>query len=292
MFRRPTLFRAEMPQLLIALRIALPLLYAALVAVTGDIFFRPGAAVVRLKRARPLVLIVLTFHALYIGAYTVYEGHCLLATIFELGSLIAFTLLAIYAFVEMRITSEASGTGFLVSTVAFLFQTSSSLFIDTASTIEHTAILKNPLFNIHVTTAVFGYAALTLSMIYGTLYLLLFRAMRKNLFGPVYEHLPSLERLERYGIRTTAVGFVFLSISIVIGGLLLGDSSGIHGMALDPKIIATVLVWLIFGLTLIIRRIARIEGRKLVLFWMCGFALMIISMTLVNAFVTSFHNFL
>lgn len=280
-----------MPQLLIALRVLLPLLYAALVVVTGDIFFRPGVAITRLKRARPLVLTVLAFHALYIGAYTVYEGHCLLASIFELSSLIAFTLLAIYAFVEMRITSEASGTAFLVSAVAFLFQASSSLFIDSTSTIEHTAILKNPLFNIHVTTAVFGYAALTLSMIYGALYLVLFRAMQRNLFGPVYDHLPSLEKLERYGIRTTAVGFVFLSISIVIGGMLMG-SSGIYGAVFDPKIIATVLVWAIFGATLVIRRIARIEGRKLVLFWMYGFALTIVSMTIVNAFVTSFHSFL
>ncbi len=281
-----------MTQILAAFRILLPLLYATLVAVLGDIFFRPGAATARLRRARPLVFFVLSLHAVYIGLHTIHEGHCLLASIFELCSLIAFTLLAIYFFVEMRITSEASGTGFLVAVVAFLFQTASSLFIQSTSSIEHSAILKNPLFNIHVTSAIFGYAALSLSMIYGTLYLWLFRAMQRNSFGPVFDHLPSLERLERYGIRTTAVGFVFLSISIVIGAMLLGGSSGIYGTLFDPKVLTTFLVWLIFGATLVIRRVARIEGRKLVLFWMYGFAVTIISMTIVNVFVTSFHSFL
>jgi len=281
--------------ILTASRVLLPLLYALLAGLFGDVFFRKGATTDRMKRAAPIAMGVLIIHAIYIGLYTVHEGHCLLASIYELCSLIAFTLLAIYAFVEMRITSEASGTAFLVALVAFLFQFISSLFIGESSSLEHAAILKDPIFNIHVTTSVFGYAALSLSMIYGALYLLLYRAMRRNLYGPVFEHLPSLELLERYGIRTTAVGFVFLTISIALGGLLLGKfpgSSSASAMLFDPKILATLLVWLVFGATLIIRRVARIEGRKLVLFWMCGFALTIVSMSVVNAFITSFHNFL
>ena len=274
------------------LRAALPLLYAALTAVCADAFFRTGNAKRRIRAVRLLTAIILFWHAVYIGLYTIHEGHCLLASIYELSSLIAFTLLATYAFVELRLRNESTGTGFLVALVAFIFQVSSSLFIDTVSSIEHAPLLKNPLFNLHVTSAVFGYAALTLSMIYGTLYLLLFRSMCHNSFGAIYEHLPSLERLERYGIRTTAVGFFFLSISIVVGGVLLGSPTGISGTLLDPKILATILIWAIFGATLIVRRVARVEGRRLVLFWMGGFVLTIVSMTIVNAFVTTFHHFL
>jgi hypothetical protein len=35
-----------------------------------------------------------------------------------------------------------------------------------------------------------------------------------------------------------------------------------------------------------------LEGRRLVLFWMSGFALTIVSMTIVNWIGTSFHSFL
>jgi hypothetical protein len=44
--------------------------------------------------------------------------------------------------------------------------------------------------------------------------------------------------------------------------------------------------------TLLIRKFAHVEGRKLVLFWMSGFALTVISMTIVNAVATNFHSFL
>ena len=284
-----------MSGIILALRILLPIGYAVMVLIFGEIFFRPGAAASKVRRALPLVLGVLIAHAAYIGLSTVRDGHCLVASIFELSSLIAFTLLAIYAFVELRVSRDASGTAFLVAVVAFIFQLTSSLFGSDTAPAELAPILKDPVFNIHVTTAVFGYAALSLSMIYGSLYLVLFRSMRRNEFGAVFEHLPSLDRLERYGIRATAVGFVFLTISIALGGLLLDKTQGAstaRGLVFDPKILATILVWLVFGTTLVIRRIAKIEGRKLVLFWMYGFVLTIVSMTVVNAFVTSFHNFL
>ncbi len=278
------------------LNTVLPFLYAALVWVFAELFFRAGSSERpnKVKRWLPLVFATLTLHALYIGGYTINTGHCLLATIWELSSLIAFTLLSIYAFVELRVTREASGTGFLVTLVAFIFQTASSLFISTVSTLEGALILKDPIFNVHVTTAVFGYAALTLASIYGALYLLLFRAITRNQFGAVYQHLPSLERLERYGIRSTSIGFVFLTISIALGWVLMQHypiSPSVGGFILDPKILATLLVWAVFGITLVVRKIARVEGRKLVLFWMSGFALTVISMTIVNALGTTFHNF-
>jgi len=283
-----------MSALTVFLQIALPFLYAILVWIFGEIFFRPGETSVRVKRLIPLVIITLILHGAYIGLYTVETGHCLLTTLFELLSLLAFTLLGIYAIVEIRVSKEASGTGFFIAVVSFLFQVVSSLFIEPEKVVTN-PVFKSAVFNTHVTTAVFGYAALTVSCIYGSLYLLLYRAMRTNKFGPVFEHLPNLERLERYGFRTTGIGFIFLSISIALGMLLMKESGAqtdtLHYL-LDPKILFTVLVWLVFGTTLIVRKFARMEGRKLVLLWMWGFALTIISMTVVNLFGTTFHSFL
>ena len=123
---------------------------------------------------------------------------------------------------------------------------------------------------------------------------MLYRAIRHNEFGAIFEHVPSLERLERYGLRATAFGFLFLSVSIVLGGMLLHrfpPSTGTTELLFDPKVLVTVLVWLVFGITLLVRKFAHVEGRKLVLFWMSGFALTIVSMTVVNAIGTHFHSF-
>jgi ABC-type uncharacterized transport system permease subunit len=274
------------------IQVLLPFLYGTLLFGFLRVFVRPGR-----KRfwLFPTVIVSLSLHAIYIGLYTINAGHCLLTTSHELFSLIAFTLLATYVIVELRRDELSAGTGAMVLLVAFLFQCVSSLSSRTNTLAAQNPIFSNPLFNIHVTSAVFGYAALTLATIYGSLYLLLYRTMKKNTFGAVFQELPSLGRLERFGIRASAVGFIFLSISILFGVLLINKTvplaqSGSY--LLDPKTIATILTWLVFGTTLFIRRIAKIEGRKLVIFWMSGFALTLISMTIINAFGTEYHNFL
>jgi ABC-type uncharacterized transport system permease subunit len=284
-----------MEALLPILRTLLPFLYAALVWLYGGIFFRKAATSRNILNVFPVLVATIVTHAVYIGVYTMATGHCLLTTIFELSSLIAFTVITVFSFAESRFAREASGTGFLVALVAFCFQLISSLFIGSTHESALPAIMSDPIFNVHVTTSVFGYAALTLASIYGTLYLLLFRAIKLNKFGPVFENLPNLERLERAGFRTTFIGFIFLTISILFGALLVRaypPATDLGHWILDPKVLATLLVWLVFGATLLARRVAKVEGRQLVLLWMSGFALTIISMTIVNAFVTEFHSFL
>jgi ABC-type uncharacterized transport system permease subunit len=292
---RPAVAAYSMNVLAQTLQNILPLLYAGLVLYFGRTFFRTQATAQRMKYAVWAAYAVLTLHAVYIGAYTALTHHELVATIYELSSLIAFTLLAVYVFAELRPSRETSGTGFFVTAVALVLQLVSSIGVSHESVPEAHAILRDPIFNAHVTTSVFGYAAFMMAAIYGGLYLILFRAIRHNEFGAVFEHIPSLERLERYGLRATAFGFVFLSLSIVLGAILLGrfpPSMDTGHLLLDPKVLTTLLVWLVFGVTLFARKFAHVEGRRLVLFWMSGFALTIVSMTIVNAIGTDFHSFL
>ncbi len=284
-----------MDVLVTLLRVLLPVAYAGLVVYFARTFFRSVSQANRLKYAVPAAYATLGLHAAYISGYTALNHHDLVATVSELCSLIAFTLLAVYVFAELRTSRETSGTGFFVTAVCFLLQLVSSIAIGNSPAPETAAILKDPVFNLHVTTSVFGYAALMLAAIYGGLYLLLFHAIRLNQYGAIFEHVPSLERLERFGLRATTFGFIFLTLSIVLGAILytripLEVSTG--RFLADPKVLTTLLVWLVFGATLLVRRVMHIEGRRLVLFWMSGFALTIVSLTIVNWVGTSFHSFL
>ncbi len=284
-----------MDYLVTLLRVLLPVVYGGLTFYFARTFFRSLNQVQRLKLAVPAAYVVLGLHAVYISVYTAEYHHDLVATVFELFSLIAFTLLAVYVFAELRTSQETSGTGFFVTTVCFLLQLVSSLAIGSSQAPETAAILRDPIFNLHVTTSVFGYAALMLAAIYGGLYLLLFRAIRQNQYGAIFEHVPSLERLERYGLRATTFGFIFLTLSIALGVLLYSKiplNVSASQFFVDPKVLTTLLVWFVFGATLLVRRVMHVEGRRLVLFWMSGFALTIISMTIVNWVGTTFHSFL
>ncbi len=281
------------------LRVLLPVVYGGLTFYFARTFFRSLNQAKRLQYAVSAAYAVLGLHVIYIGAYAAQNHHDLVATVYELFSLIAFTLLAVYVFAELRPSRETSGTGFFVTAICFLLQLVSSLTIGGEPVPETKAILSDPVFNLHVTTSVFGYAALMLAAIYGSLYLLLYREIRRNQFGAIFEHIPSLDRLERYGLRATAFGFIFLTFAIIFGGMLLvgpyradyGPNTG-WNLFLDPKVLTTLLVWLVFGVTLLVRKVVHLEGRRLVLFWMSGFALTVISMTVVNWVGTSFHSFL
>jgi HemX protein len=283
-----------MAQLANILQLLLPILYGGLLGYFGRLFFRQEETGKQIARIRPIAYLTVLLHVLYIGSYTVATGHELVSTIWELFSLIAFTLFTVYTFIELKVKPEAAGTSLLVTLVAFVLQLVSSFFVSIVQS-PKTGILMDPVFNAHVTTSVFGYAALMLSAIYGTLYLLLFRSIRQNQFGALFHNIPSLEHLERFGLRSTAVGFCFLTVSIVLGGILIGrypPAGALPNVLLDPKILMTLLVWLVFGVTLLVRQVIKLEGRRLVLFWMSGFALTIVSMTLVNAFGTQFHSFM
>lgn len=270
------------------LQTALPFLYAALVYIFGQIFFRPGEAEKRVKRLMPFAFVTVAVHAAYIGIFTLYNGRCLLASFPEISSLIAFTLFSIYTLIEVRRTEQASGTGFFVSLIAGIFQIFSSIRVTGEASLAGMEVLKDPTFNLHVTAAIFGYAAWTLATIYGGLYLLLYKAMRSNRYGAVFDHLPSLERLEKYGIRSTAIGFGFLTLAIWFGWRLMSidPSLTFSSFVFHPKILATLLAWIVFGITLLARRVIRLEGKRLVVLWMSGFVLTIISMGFINAFGT------
>lgn len=269
----------------------LPFLYGALLFLFGSVFFKQSAG---RKLLFPLLLVTIIFHVTYILSFTLSAGHCLYTNFYEFFSLIAFTMLVSYTAVEPRRKGLAAGTGMMVVLAGFIFQTISSLKTSIAHVSDHQHLFESPMFNVHIVTIVFGFSALTLSTIYGSLYLLLYRAMRQNEFGSFFHEVPSLDRLERYGIRASMIGFVFLTISIVAGALLTGQIDPLKNMSdylLDSKTLTTVLIWGVFGATLVLHKYRRLAGRKIVVFWMSGFALSIISMTVINRFVSDFHNF-
>jgi ABC-type uncharacterized transport system permease subunit len=197
--------------------------------------------------------------------------------------------------VEVRREHFSVGTGLMVVLVGFVFQLVSSLNTTIDIPGARNELFGSPMFNVHIITVVFGYAALTLATIYGSLYLLLYRAMRKNSFGSFFHEIPSLDKLEKFGVRASGIGFGFLTVSIVAGSLLvrkLVPGASAINYFLDPKTLATILIWAVFGSTLLLHRLKRLEGKRIVIFWMSGFALVLISMTVINSFVTEFHNFL
>ena len=59
----------------------------------------------------------------------------------------------------------------------------------------------------------------------------------------------------------------------------------------DPKVIATVLVWILYAAAVVMKYLLRVDQRRFVILSLIGFAGLFLSMTIVNLVLSGFHDF-
>lgn len=266
------------------LLVALPLCYAALVVIYAVTFFSNAASLERVKI--PALIVVLLLHLGYLGLRTAVFDHPPITSVFEIMTLLAASTAGAYLYLEVR--TRVQNTGLFVLSLALIFQTISSLFIkDTAVIPDY---LHSLVLGFHVSTALLGYTAISLSAVYGLLYLMLYHEIKSSRFGVIYSRLPNLETLETLSHRAVAFGFVMLTVAILIGvGWLPVVFREIS--YLDPKLVGTIAIWILYALALMAKRKSGWQGRKTMIISLVGFAFVFLSMIVINLYLSSFHTF-
>lgn len=264
----------------------LPLAYCAAFAVYALAFFRTEEGFRRWRR--PALIVALLIHTVLIYAQTMYHGHCLVYTPFEMMTLISFTVTLTYLIVE--ISSGERGTGMFFTGLALLLQTFSTMFSPPITQAGADPMLLNDTVGLHISAALIGYTAFAISAVYGGLYLMLYHQIRSNHFGTFYQRLPSLQLLERMSEKSAIVGVIFLTAAIAIAVIFLPDVLPNFHYG-DPKLVATMMIWAIYVGALVAKYTMRLEGRKVVILSLVGFLGTILSMTLINFVLTGFHRF-
>lgn len=266
------------------LKYLLPLFYFISVWLYGRGFFSGVKLAERLKT--PFLAATLALHLIYLVQRTIWLGHPPITSSFELMSLLSFCIAAGYLYLEAR--TKVRGTGYFIINLSFFFQLFSSLFIRDEAGVD--PLLQNNWLGVHVTTALLGYAGLAISAVYGFLYLMLYHEIKATKFGVIYKKLPSLEILEGMSFRAAVFGFTLLTVGITFG--ILWFQRAFPGSSyFDVKLIGSVLIWLLYGVGLVGKKIAGWKGRKMMILSVSGFALTLISLTVINFFFTEFHTF-
>jgi ABC-type transport system involved in cytochrome c biogenesis permease subunit len=267
-----------------ALNILLPTLYALAWAVYTLLFYRNDPFA---ERAAPYLLYTAgTLHALDIALRAVHFRHFPVATIFEAFSVLALAVLVVYMMIEWRTGVRTTGT-FIVG-IVFIFQLVSSAFI--ASPPEVNALLMDPIFMLHTSTAVLGYSGMAISAVYSLLYLMLYYDIKKQRFGLIYKQLPSLEIMGGFTYRAAILGFVFLTIAMGLGLLLLVKVYGTY-WRWDPKVAVTFVAWFIYSIGVCAGKFWGWSARRVAFASLAGFAVILFSLVVVNFFFTAFHEF-
>lgn len=269
---------------IVLFQVFLPLLYAATIWVYAKVFFSNQKVAENLKS--PLLYTTLIVHALYIILRTIEYRHPPITNVFEILSLIAFTIILVYTYIEVH--TKITSTGYFILMLPFVFQLISSIFIK--ELIEIPSILRSNLLGFHATSALLGYAAITISAAYGFLYLMLYHEIKSSQFGVIYKRLPNLEMLERMSFTATVFGFVLLTIAIIVGFVWLPRAFGEFSY-LDPKLLGTIAIWLVYAIGLSAKKVVGWHGKRMVVLSMFGFAIAMFSMTIINMFFSGFHKF-
>ncbi len=247
-------------------------------------FMKSGKKFFNSKRL--FLFLTLLIHFCYLIFRTVYFDHPPITNVFEIFTVLAFAVAFSYYILELL--TDIRGTGPFIIIISIFFQLVSSVFITDVFQVKE--VLRNHLLGIHVFSALVGYSAFAMSCVYGFLYLILYKQIKLNKFGLIFDRLPSLDVLERLSFISAIIGFILLTIAIFIGIIWLPKAFPKFSYV-DPKLIGTFLVWFLYGLGIITKVSGKWQGKKVVLFSILGFVIAILSTIMSNFLALSFHSF-
>jgi ABC-type uncharacterized transport system permease subunit len=246
-------------------------------------------------RAATTVLIFAAFsHTFVIGMQTMNIGQVPVAGTTSAISTFVWLLALAYLSIEMTTDERAMGVFVLPLLVALqaipAFQPARE---------EPAAVLRGPLFGIHVSSLLFAYASFALACVIGITYVLLFKEIKAKHLGFFYARLPSLQVLDRMNQRAIVIGWAFLTVGVIVGAMLVTEAQGtlasdprVQAMSLqDPKIFVALVCWAVYSFELFAARRIGWGGRRAAYLSAVGFAIVLLNFVPVSYFLTRSHNF-
>ncbi|MBI3474484.1 MAG: cytochrome c biogenesis protein CcsA [Acidobacteria bacterium] len=219
-------------------------------------------------------------HAAYLGMVlhfvslveaVVDAGQFTLASVHNSESLLAFLIMVVFmiAYLIYKTTSP----GIVVFPIVFLLT-----FV--AATAQQPLVLTPVAVKgwlaAHILMIFTGYAALFLSFGASLLYLLQERALKaKNSVG-VFARLPALQVIDDIGYRSLMLGFPFMTLGLVLGSVVAESAYGKVDF-FDPKILLSVLMWVVYLLMVYMRLSAGWRGRRAALLASVAFVAAIVA---------------
>ena len=266
------------------INILLPIFYAINVTVYLYDFFNENKILSNSKRL--ILFLTLLLHGIYLITRTIVFDHPPITSKFEIFSIIAFSIG--FSYFVLELLTDIRGTGAFILFFSLVFQFISSLFIEHNYIVPE--VLRNRMLGLHVVNALLGYSGITISAVYGVLFLLLDNNLKGNKFGLVFNRLPSLEILEKLNFYSAIIGFVLLSAAMAIGIIWLPGAFPKFSY-FDPKLVCTFIVWVIYGCGISSKLFGRLYGKKAIIFSLIGFSVAIISLIVTNSLAKTFHSF-
>ncbi|MFT7677069.1 MAG: ABC-type uncharacterized transport system permease subunit [Planctomycetota bacterium] len=267
-----------------ALLVLLPPAYLTLAVLYGMAFAgerQPALAHVR----KPLLMITLVAHAAIFALNAKSTGAAVVGGM-RIASATGLCVSLLFLLVTRR-AHQPTVAGMLFA-VVFLLQLAASAFGPMGP--ETSANPGNAVDAIHALTMLLATSALVLSGIYGCLYLLLFRQLKSQKYGPLARWLPDMEQLTLSTRSTALAGFIFMTLG-VNGGIALAHARGLETFSyMDPTVLLNIGLWVHFGVIAFSRSIPGITARRASIAAMAGLVTLLAAIAILAVPGASFHG--
>ncbi len=140
----------------------------------------------------------------------------------------------------------------------------------------------------HFALLVLGAVGLCVGFIASVMYLVQARKLRHKQAPGEGLHLLSLERLEAMSRRGINLAFPLFTAGLLIGVVLLWSTEQLSW--LDPKVLSTAVLWLVFLVLLYLRYALHLRGRKVALWTIAAFGFLVLAFV-VHFILPSGHHF-
>jgi ABC-type transport system involved in cytochrome c biogenesis permease subunit len=246
------------------------------------------------RTATTLLLLGVLAHTFVIGMQTMEVRHVPISNTSTAISSFVWMLALSYLYIE--VTTDERAMGVFIVPILVGLQTIPAINpgIDSRD-----PVLDSPWFWVHVTTLLFAYATFALAAMLGLIYMLQFKEIKKKHLGYFYTRLPSLHVLDAMNSRAVVVGWLFLTVGVVVGIVwtaqalaLSPDNSNLRAISLqDPKVFIAFLTWAVYSFAMVARKTLGWTGRRAAWLSALGFAIVLLNFLPVSYFVTTSHTF-
>lgn len=246
------------------------------------------------RTATTLLVAAALAHTFVIGMQTMEVGHVPIAGTTSAISSFVWLLALSYLYTEMTTDERAMGVFILP-----LLVTLQAIPAFGPASEDRSAVLQGPLFGLHVSSLLFAYASFALACVIGITYVLLFKEIKAKHLGFFYARLPSLQVLDHMNQRAIVIGWIFLTLGILIGGVwatqaraYAGTDPRVQAMSVqDPKIFLALVCWTVYSFELFAARRIGWGGRRTAYLSAVGFAIVLLNFVPISYFLTKSHNF-
>jgi ABC-type uncharacterized transport system permease subunit len=148
----------------------------------------------------------------------------------------------------------------------------------------------------HIIALLLAYAALCFSLLASVMYLVQERRIKTkhrpghtaSWWGPL-DWLPPLDTLERLALATLEFGFPCMTVGLLIGVVLVQETSLGASYFLDPNILASFAMWIVYATLLSLRLGVGLRGRRAA--YVSGAAMVVMMAVWATNFFSQVHRF-